>query len=90
MVLTERKSKLTLMKKVEDRTAQSVTTAIVELLAASPIPARTLTVDNGKEFANHEQIARDATLDVFFAHPYHSWERGLNEKYQWTDQTIFS
>lgn len=79
VVLTERKAKLTLMKKVENRTAQSVTNAIVELLSASPIPAHTLTVDNGKEFANHEQIAKNAALDVFFAHPYHSWERGLNE-----------
>jgi IS30 family transposase len=79
VVLTERKSKLTLMKKVEDRTAESVTSAIVELLAASPIRAHTLTVDNGKEFALHQQLAHDAKLDVFFAHPYHSWERGLNE-----------
>ncbi len=79
VVLTERKAKLTLIKKVDNRTAESVTNAIVELLVTSPIQPHTLTVDNGKEFANHEQIAKNAVLDVFFAHPYHSWERGLNE-----------
>ena len=79
VVLTERKSKITLMKKVENRTAEAVTDAVVELLATSPIQAHTVTFDNGKEFTNHEQIAKDATVDIFFAHPYHSWERGLNE-----------
>ena len=33
----------------------------------------------GREFAYHEQIARELTAEGFFAHPYHSWERGLNE-----------
>jgi len=79
VVLTERKSKYTLAKKVPTRSAENVTNAIVELLASSPIGARTLTVDNGKEFAWHELIAACAHIDVFFANPYHSWERGLNE-----------
>ena len=39
----------------------------------------TLTADNGKEFANHQQIAEALNGDFFFAKPYHSWERGLNE-----------
>ena len=34
---------------------------------------------NGREFAYHEEIARELTAEGFFAHPYHSWERGLNE-----------
>jgi IS30 family transposase len=33
----------------------------------------------GREFAYHEEIARELTAEGFFAHPYHSWERGLNE-----------
>jgi len=40
---------------------------------------KTLTVDNGKEFAFHEKLGAAMGVDVFFAHPYHSWERGLNE-----------
>jgi len=39
----------------------------------------TITSDNGKEFANHEQIAEDLGIDFYFARPYHSWERGANE-----------
>ena len=39
----------------------------------------TLTVDNGKEFAKHTDIANSLKIDVCFDHPYHSWERGANE-----------
>ena len=40
---------------------------------------QTLTVDNGREFAGHEDLARKLHLDVYFAHPYHAWERGTCE-----------
>jgi IS30 family transposase len=39
----------------------------------------TLTVDNGKEFSRHADLGKAVGMDVYFAHPYHSWERGLNE-----------
>lgn len=39
----------------------------------------TLTVDNGKEFSRHADLGKATGMDVYFAHPYHSWERGLNE-----------
>ena len=39
----------------------------------------TVTVDNGKEFAYHEKLAQAVICGVFFARPYHSWERGANE-----------
>ena len=39
----------------------------------------TITADNGKEFAYHEKITKALGAQVYFAHPYHSWERGLNE-----------
>ena len=38
-----------------------------------------MTLDNGKEFAAHERIAESLELKVYFAHPYSSWERGINE-----------
>ena len=41
--------------------------------------ALTVTADNGKEFAGHRDIAKALEADVYFARPYHSWERGLNE-----------
>ncbi|OTE95808.1 transposase [Crenothrix sp. D3] len=39
----------------------------------------TITVDNGKEFAGHETMSKELDAQVYFAHPYSSWERGLNE-----------
>jgi IS30 family transposase len=42
---------------------------------------KTLTFDNGKEFAEHEFIAQCLKAAVYFAHPYCSWERGLNENH---------
>ena len=40
---------------------------------------RTITSDNGREFAGHEKIAEQLNADFYFAHPYSSWERGTNE-----------
>ena len=40
---------------------------------------KTITFDNGKEFAGHEEIASALDADCYFAHPYASWERGTNE-----------
>ena len=39
----------------------------------------TITYDNGREFADHEGMADDLNTRIYFAHPYASWERGLNE-----------
>ena len=47
--------------------------------AAAPALFEELTTDNGKEFSQHERIARSIDTDFFFAHPYCSWERGANE-----------
>ena len=66
--LTERKSRLALLRKVERKTAQVVADAVIELLKSLPIRTHTITADNGKEFADHERIARDLRADVYFAH----------------------
>lgn len=77
--ITERKSRLTLIRKVERKTADSVTRAILRLLKPIAHRVHTLTSDNGREFAGHETIAKALDAKFFFAHPYASWERGLNE-----------
>jgi IS30 family transposase len=77
--LTERKSRFALLKKVEHKTAQAVGDAVIELLKSLPVRVHTITSDNGREFADHERIARDLCADVYFAHPYSSWERASNE-----------
>ena len=39
----------------------------------------TMTADNGKEFADHEKIKEQLNANVYFAHSYSPWERGINE-----------
>lgn len=77
--LTERKSKLTLLAKVEHATAEAVEAAIARLLLPLSPRVHTITSDNGREFARHQHIASQLQADFYFAHPYASWERGLNE-----------
>ena len=79
VTLTERKSRLALIGKVERRTAQAVREAIIGLLKPCEAHVHTLTADNGKEFANHQEISQKLNADFFFAHPYAAWERGSNE-----------
>jgi len=77
--LTERFSRFTLLQKVEHATAPAVSAAIIEQLKPLMALVLTLTTDNGKEFALHQKVAAALETDYFFAHPYASWERGLNE-----------
>ena len=77
--LTERKSRLVLLRKVERRTADLVSEAVIDLLQPISERLHTITADNGKEFAEHERIARELNTDFFFAHPFAAWERGTNE-----------
>jgi IS30 family transposase len=77
--LTERKARLALLRKVERKTSQAVADAVIELLKTLPVQIHTITADNGKEFADHERIACDLRTNVYFAHPYSSWERATNE-----------
>ena len=79
VTLVDRKSKLTLIGKVDRYTAESVEKTIVSLMELLPRRSYTLTVDNGKEFASHESVAQTLRIRVFFADPYSAWQRGLNE-----------
>ena len=79
VTLTERKSRLALLRKVDRRTAELVGDAVIELLQPLTDCLHTITGDNGKEFAEHERIAHELGADFFFAHPYAAWERGANE-----------
>lgn len=79
VTLVERKSKLTLMAKVTRKTAQAVTEAIIGLLKPLAPWVHTLTADNGREFALHQKITKALNAKFYFAHPFASWERGLNE-----------
>jgi len=79
VTLVERKSRLTLLKKIDQRTAAAAKMAIIQMLTPYKTKTLTITCDNGKEFTDHQEFAEELDADVYFAHAYSSWERGSNE-----------
>jgi IS30 family transposase len=80
VTLVDRKSGYLLLGRVGNLRAATVRQAMTELYCTTPPALRkTLTLDNGKEFAEHEQLAADTSLKVYFAKPYCAWQRGCNE-----------
>jgi len=77
--VVERKSKLTRLHKLESKSATEVKAATIALLAPLMDRVHTITVDNGKEFVQHEAISAALQAPIYFSHPYAAWERGLNE-----------
>lgn len=77
VTLVERKNGIVLLRKVSRATAELTANAIVSALG--PWNPLTLTLDNGTEFAQHQRVAEKLKCDIYFARPYHSWERGTNE-----------
>lgn len=78
--LVERKSRYTQMRKTNTKQAGEVAQAVVESLLDMPAGwVKTITFDNGTEFTQHETIAKELGVDIFFADPYSSWQRGTNE-----------
>lgn len=76
----ERSTKYLLAFRMKQKTAKLMVEKTEEVFAPLPrILKRTITVDSGKEFASHNELAHRTGAGVYFAHPYHSWERGLNE-----------
>ena len=76
---TERKSKLTLLSKLANKSAAELRDRSIERFTPYAQRVYTITLDNGKEFCEHEAIAKALGARIYFAHPYASWERGLNE-----------
>ncbi len=79
LTLVERKSQFALIVKAEDKQASTIQTKIINALAPYKQLVHTITSDNGKEFAGHQFVAQKLRADYYFADPYSSWQRGLNE-----------
>jgi IS30 family transposase len=79
VTLVERKSGYAILSKVTHKTAEMVGNAIIsELKPFAPL-VKTLTFDNGKEFAGHQRVDRELQSITYFADPFASWQRGSNE-----------
>ena len=80
LTMTERKTGFLLMEKMKfGKQAEPLAKAVIRLLTCYKNTVHTITSDNGTEFAEHELMAKKLNADYYFAHPYSSWERGLNE-----------
>lgn len=80
VTLTERRTQAVLTRKVDTKASDSVRLAMSGMLRKFKRVSHTLTLDNGKEFSQHEQLARKTGIKTYFADPYASWQRGLNEQ----------
>jgi len=79
VTVVERKSAFTLMAKLSRKNADELASTVVNLMAPYKEKVLSITADNGSEFTRHQMIAHKLQTDFYFAHPYSSWERGLNE-----------
>ena len=81
VTLVERKSGFAVLAKVSNKTTDLVRRAIEIKLKPLCSRVKTLTVDNGKEFADHQAVDQALGIQTFFADPYCSWQRGSNENF---------
>lgn len=79
LTVVERKTLYTKMVRLTSKQADLLAEAAIRGLGPVKDKVKTITVDNGLEFASHERIAEGLEADIYFAHPYASWERGINE-----------
>lgn len=79
VTLVERVSRYTVIIRVNSKEAEVVAKAIIDRAKALNLPLKTITGDNGTEFADHKRIAEKLGIDFYFTHPYSSWEKGTNE-----------
>lgn len=79
VTIAERATAFVLIAKLSGRNATKLAKEVVRLMAPFKHLVLSITADNGSEFAMHKYIAEKLETDFYFAHPYSSWERGLNE-----------
>jgi IS30 family transposase len=78
--IVDRKTRFLIIVKINNRKSKTVTQEFAKHLNKQPSYLRkTMTYDNGLEMANHKWLTQNTGMDIYFAHPYSSWERGTNE-----------
>ncbi len=79
VTIAERATAFVLIARLNGKNAMELAKAVVRLMAPFKDLVLSITSDNGTEFAMHKYIAKKLQTEFYFAHPYSSWERGLNE-----------
>lgn len=79
VTLVDRKSKYTIIGKIKNRTTDELNRKVIQLIEKEVNQVKTITANNGTEFHQYKKIEAATDATFYFANPYHSWERGLNE-----------
>ena len=79
VTIVERKTGYVLIGKLENRTMKKTNKRTIELIKKNGFKFSTITADYGTEFHTYEEVEKATGTKYYFAHPYHSWERGTNE-----------
>lgn len=79
LTLVERKTLYTVIMRLSNRQAEQLTPVLIDGLSRFKQWVKTITFDNGWEFRHHQKMAEALNADIYFAHPYAAWERGINE-----------
>lgn len=80
VTIVERQTGFLMMKKLQNgKHSKDLAKTVIEMLMPYKNDVHSITSDNGTEFAAHKLITKKLKIDFFFANPYSSWERGLNE-----------
>lgn len=80
VTIVERKTAMIMMRKLKKgKNADALADTVIDMLLPYKDAVKSITSDNGPEFARHEKIAKKLKAQFFFAHSYASWERGLSE-----------
>jgi len=79
LTMVERKTLYTVIIRLTGKHADLLAKAAIRGMEALKDRIKTITFDNGLEFSEHEKMAQALDADIYFAHPYASWERGINE-----------
>jgi transposase, IS30 family len=79
LTLVERKTRKVHILKLVARQAAEVNKALIREVRSGRLRIKSLTLDNGTEFHGFKELERELGIKVYFAQPYHSWERGTNE-----------
>lgn len=81
LTLVERKTGLSKVAKLPNRTANLTNTALSKIIHSEPAIFKTITFDNGTEFHSYKDLEAKFSLTCYFSNPHHPWERGSVENY---------
>lgn len=79
LTVVDRCSKYSVIRKIPNKESETVRAALHDILDQTLLPFKSMTSDNGSEFAAHAKLTTQHDIEYYFAHAYSSWERGLNE-----------